>query len=103
MTIQLSNPTRRPKTFVLDHPEAMSTVPYLQSVHNRATGELGTKRLKLQVPDSITVPAEGSVRDLPDWVADLAIVKQLGLRVVRVSPLSAAKPAGKPAHKRTKT
>jgi hypothetical protein len=90
--VLVKNPSKRPITVVLTHPDAPKTdVAFQQPLTDPQTGELsGARQVDLRLPESVTLFG-GEERELPDYARALA--RAAGLEVVKRDDASKDKPA----------
>jgi len=86
--VALKNPHKRPVTFSVTHPDApRAATSFAQVLHDRRTGELATRKLQLNLPNSITVLAGESREGIPDYA--LADALRAGLLQIQDKPADA--------------
>lgn len=90
----LKNPTKRPVTFSVTHPDApRASTPFSQVTQSAKTGEYSSKRLLLSLPNTITVLA-GETAEVPDHAIEDG--KRVGLIEQKDEPQHGLKQAAEP-------
>ncbi len=78
MTYTIENISGRIKTVLLDHPLAKREGKFIfKSDLNPSNGMVTTRREFSSVPRGLTIPAGGRMKGQPDWVTEVAGIRQL--------------------------